>query len=391
MLISLLYIIIRFSLYISLQNKKSLFLPGVPIREKSLRQSIRTGRLNILNGTYNRWLWTAISVLLLGLAWTGVSSWLAPPSKQPVYQVGILISGQSRLDKVKGLQEGLRSLGFVEGQNIVYSIHSADEDPQRLAALAKQLIAGPFSLLIAPGTLEALTLIQAAGEIPPPGLGHPPIIFAGGAATNASLIRNCDPASPITGVDNQDPELSGKRLEHFKRLYPNLRRVGLVLDPGLFPSEQGAAIARRAAKSLGLEWFDIPIASVADIAQIPRQYRLKAGDGLLLLPGFTVESGLTVFHRLTVREKVPLMGVRVKGAEEHYLFSFGAATFQQGIQTSRLAAKILSGQNPADIPAESPDRVELVVNVRIAERMGLYIPPERLRFADVLAERDADD
>lgn len=329
--------------------------------------------------------WTIFGLVMLVVLVAGVLLFIPEDLVKP-RRIGILISGESRLDKVIGLQDGLRDLGYQEGRNINYTILSAEEDRSRLIHLARQLAAGHPEVIAAPGGLEADAALQVVAESVRKGDRPIPVVFVGVASTEArGLVRSFqNPAGTATGVDNYDAQLSGKRLQYFVRMFPQIKRIGLVYEPGIIPSEVGVNEALTAAKQLGIETIPVPICSIEHVSTLLDTLRTEKVDGLLLMPSFIIESALEEFRTVSIEGHLPVMGLRVRGADQFYTASFGTTAYQQGRQASRLVNKLLSGQNPGTIPVEVPDRLEVVVNPHLVKQAGLAMSPKQLRFADLV-------
>jgi putative ABC transport system substrate-binding protein len=333
---------------------------------------------------------TILTILFFGLLFGAI---LFPPEQgEKPRRVAVLMSGESRRERLLGLHYGLEELGFTEGKNVVYQVVSAGEKRQKLQALAWEIVKSEPDVLVALGGLEADAAQQAVERKQRETGRSVPVVFAGVASAAArGLYQNPQKPNQITGVENLDAELAGKRLEHFKRLVPGLKRVGVVYEPGIIPSEQGLAFAREDAPLLGLEVINYPVRSGEDVQALETTVLPGACDGLLLMPSFIIESGVKSFYRLSADKKIPVMGLRIKNASVYYFSSFGPNVFRQGQQAARLVAKILRETPLKDIPVETPDQVELVINLDIARGMGLILTPEQLQYADQLVGGTGDD
>lgn len=311
---------------------------------------------------------------------------IEPVEKKSPDNIAILLSGESRRERLTGLKHGLEELGFREHVNVEYDVRSADENRQRLAFLAEKIVQSEPKLIVVLGGLEAEAVLNAQQKLPGSN-GPTPVVLAGVASAAArGLYTNGHPLDHLTGVENLDAELSGKRLEYFKLLLPHLKRVGVIYEPGIIPSEQGLAIAQQAAPFMGLEILKYPVRSADDLLALETTLQPGACDGLLLMPSFIIESGLDIFYQLSLNHKLPVFGLRVKGASDYYFASFGPDVYHQGRQTSRLVAKILKQGFSEAIPVETPDRVEFVINVQISQQLGIKLTPEQLQYADRLIE-----
>lgn len=331
---------------------------------------------------------TVLLLILAGAILTGV--WKASATETK-FRIGILISGQSRSDKVTGLEDGLAALGFIANKNVIYHIISAAEDREKLTEAAHRLIADDIDVIITPGGVETLAAMEAiTHSSAKKGTAKiPSLIFAGVASPDALGIRDFNKNLRFTGVENQDAELSGKRLEYLQNIFKNMQRVGLVYQPGINASERGRSIAKQTAEHLHIATYDLPVNTQIDIENM--RFQTQPGDALLLMPSFFIEAQLPLIYRLSLEARLPVMGLRVKDADKFCTLSFGPPAYQQGIQAARLAALVLQGHNPLDLPVETPDSVELVLNLAIAEKMGLSITPDGLLYPDRIVRRNPDE
>lgn len=349
--------------------------------------------VGFLGNVMNKWIFLAMLILIALFFSFPANTTLFPVEKmEKSSRVSVLMSGESRRERFVGLRHGLEGLGFTEGKNVVYQVASAGENRQKLKFLAREIVEAEPDVIVVLGGLEAEAVQQILERRQKEAGRSVPVVFAGVASSAArGLYKNPQQPYQITGVENLDAELSGKRLEHFKRLIPGLTKVGVVYEPGIIPSEQGVVFAQQAAPLLGIEVVKYPVRSSEDVQALETTILPGACDGLMLMPSFIIESGVKTFYRLSADKKIPVMGLRVKDASDYYFASFGPNVYQQGRQAARLVAKILNKSPLEGIPVETPDQVELVINLRIAKRMGLTMTPEQLHYADQLAGRNADD
>ncbi|SDF80318.1 ABC transporter substrate-binding protein [Sporolituus thermophilus] len=344
----------------------------------------------MLQGEKKKYIYIIMAILgLVFLACFALTALFSDRTEEKPRRVAVLMSGESRRGKLLGLQQGLAELGFMEGNHIVYQIVSAGENRLRLAELAWDLVRAEPDVVVALGGLEVDAAQQAVERRYKETGRTVGVVFAGVAsATSRGLYQNPQQPRYITGVENLDAELSGKRLEYFKHLVPSLKKVGVVYEPGIVPSEQGVKFAQEAAQLLGVEVVKYPVRSPYDLLALETTLLPDACDGLLLMPSFMIESGGEVLYRLSLVKKIPVFGLRVKDASTYYFASFGPHVYHQGRQAARLVAKMLKQSSAEDIPVETPDRVELVINVDIARRIGVKLTPAQLHYADQLVGKD---
>jgi putative ABC transport system substrate-binding protein len=275
--------------------------------------------------------------------------------------------------------QGLRDLGYVEGRNVVIEYRDAEGKPERLPALAAELVALKVDVIVAGGTPQALAAKQATKTIP--------IVFASAPdpVMDGLVTSVARPGGNVTGLSTLTPELVGKRLELLTQAVPGVSRVAVLRQPG-FQGERtdkdmlkGADVAARA---LGVRLQFVEARGPADIDRAFSDMTRARAGALTVLPSnmFLIERrrfvDLAAKHRLPAvypwRESVDAGGLMAYGPNLADLFR-RAATYVD---------KILKGAKPADLPVERPTKFELVINLKTAKALGLTIPPSLLRRAD---------
>ena len=302
-----------------------------------------------------------------------------PPAKVP--RIGVLSSFSPPATSVPSpFVQGLRDLGYVEGQNIAFAYRYAEGNLDRLPDLAAEIVRLPVDMILAGGLTSALAAKQATTTIP--------IVFFQatdpvGRGLVASLAR---PGGNITGVAiDGGPEIFGKRLELLKEAVPTVSRVAILAGQVRTPTYDAVEKAQEsAARALGLtlryfylqrleaftEWvFPAITADTHTIdalhaaGPLSNTYRRQIAD-------FALQ------HRL------PMIGIRRNFAEAGSLLAYGATNAEVYHRTAAVVDKILKGAHPADLPVEQPTKYELVINLKTAQALGLTMPPTLLFQAD---------
>lgn len=307
----------------------------------------------------------------------------AQPSASGVRPIRIAILTTAMMPwhtETEGFREGLRERGYVEGQSVAFEARAAEGDLARLPGLAAELVRLRPDLLYCVASPSAHACQKATGTIA--------IVMVGvGDPVRLGLVKSlARPGGNITGIANLRAELTGKRLELFKEAIPSLRRVLVTYDPRE-PDEQAAMeSARNAARALGVTLFEHPITVPLEIE--PALARLKEGgqDGILI-----VQSGLNLnipgrSLEVATSNNLPTMYPHSFWPRFGAFASYGPDQRRQGHQAARLAHRILTGTPPRDLPVELPDRIELIVNLKTAKRLGLRAPPSILLRADHIIE-----
>ena len=315
----------------------------------------------------------ALCVIALVLAWFGLLE-AQQAKKSP--RIGVLSSRLGPLPTREGaFQEGLRRLGYVEGQSITIEYRYAEENLDRLPDLVAELVHSKVDVIVAVSTPAIEAAKNATKTIP--------IIMAGvsdpvGTGFVASLAR---PGGNVTGLSLQSPELSGKRLELLKEIIPKLSRVAFLVhrqDPGhrLFVKE-----AQDAGQSLGIRIQPLEAAGFEEIkGAFPAMIRERIG-GLIVQPIFVGTHGLRIAD-LAARNRLPTISDPTEFADAGGLMSYGPSRSALWHRAATYVDKILKGTKPADIPVEQPTKFEFVINLKTAKQIGVMIPQSVLYRAD---------
>ncbi len=320
-----------------------------------------------------RAVWFALVAALLALA---PLAGCARREPEPA-AIAVLLADDVRLEKVEGLKEGLAELGYPP-ERVAITVYSAGGDRSRLPALAAEAIAARPDVLVAGGGIEADTLHKSDN----PGI---PVVMAGVASPVrwGWIDSYARPGGLLTGLDNQHAELAGKRLELLTKLLPDVERVLVLYDPQVIPGIHALEVAEEAAGLLGVSLGVVEARSLA--GALAGLGRIEPGeyDAALFLPAFVLESGAGAITAELERLGLPAMGALDLGAEAGLMAAYGNSNRAQGRQAARFVVKVLNGADPATLPIESIDNPELVVNLDVANRLGLTLKPEGMAFAHV--------
>ena len=277
---------------------------------------------------------------------------------------------------VQAFVQGLRKLGYVEGQNIVIEYRWAEGKLERLPALVADLVRLRVDVMVS----SATPAIQAAKEQ----TSTIPIVMAGitdpvGLGLVAGLAR---PGGNITGLTHLSPDLSGKRLELLKEVVPRLFRVAVLWNP----SHPGQPLAFKetqvAAQALHMTLISMEARNREELEGVLLAIGKERPQGL-----FVLVDPLTFFHRGLItegaaRHRLPAMYGFREWVDAGGLMSYGTSFADQFRRAATYVDKILKGTKPADLPVEQPTRFELVINGKTAKALGLTIPQSVLIRAD---------
>jgi putative tryptophan/tyrosine transport system substrate-binding protein len=275
----------------------------------------------------------------------------------------------------EAFQQGLRDLGYVEGQNIRIEYRSGEIQDERLLALATELVRLPVDVLVTAGP-GAVAAKQATATIP--------IVFAVFAdplaeGLVASLAR---PGGNVTGQSLMGTDLAAKRLELLMELVPGLRRLAVLWNSGRprFASQIHEIHTASASRGLSLDVLEVRSPPAFD-----RAFRTMSEQGVgaaILLDEAMFHQERTRLTALAAQHQIPAMYGHRDYADAGGLLSYGPHFPALFRRAATYVDKILKGAKPEDLPVEQPMKFELVINLTTAQTLGLTLPPSLLFQAD---------
>lgn len=294
--------------------------------------------------------------------------------------IGVLVSSYHRMSKVEGLKKGLERYKFVEGNNVNYFIKNANSDPEVLPRLAKELVSEHPDVIFVTGTAEAIAAHTADQT------AQIPIVFVGvSSAKDIGLVKSIDfPGENITGVETYYTFLSGKRLEFFKRLLPGIKNISVMYDPRIIPIQPTKIFLDEVSRKLDLSLQWVPVETQEKVLQVMNKLDAKQVDGVMFLCSELLES-INV-SQIALEKRIPVMGVNAEQTLNGLLASYGTSYCEQGLQASRLVAKVLKGENASSIPVEGPEKVEFILNQKTAKKLQINLNPGGLACVSKFVE-----
>jgi len=274
--------------------------------------------------------------------------------------------------------QGLKETGYVEGQNVTVEHRWAENQYDRLPALAADLVRRRVAVIVTSATAAALAAKLATMTIP--------IVFAlavdpVGGGLVASLAR---PGGNVTGLSFQGTDSAGKRLELLREVVPRLRRLAIIADVGFPQAELEMGEVQATARTLGIEVAPLEIRRAEDIAPVfEAQARV---DALYVVVNALVVANRTRVITLALGARLPTIFNTREFVHAGGLMSYGPNYPDLFRRTAELVDKILRGTNPGDIPVEQPTKFEFVLNLTTAKALGLVIPESFLLRADEVIE-----
>jgi putative ABC transport system substrate-binding protein len=309
---------------------------------------------------------------------------LAAEAQAPakVSRIGFL-SGQSPTDLARQLEafrQGLRELGYVEGRNIAIEYRFAEGQPERLPALAAELVRLKVDIIVTSGTPAPLAAKQATTTIP--------IVFAvsNDAVAEDVVSSLARPGGNITGLTSIATEVVGKQLELLKEIAPKVSRVAVLRNPRNKGHPLTLRQAEGAAQVLGLQLHIMQAGSPAEIDAAFAAMRSERAGGILVLRDPLFLGQRTQIAALAAKSRLPAAYGFREAAEAGGLIAYGASVPFMYRSAATYVDKILRGAKPVDLPVEQPTKFELVINLKTAKALGLTIPPSLLQRADQVIE-----
>jgi putative ABC transport system substrate-binding protein len=323
------------------------------------------------------------SVVILFLLSASLGTAAAQPAGK-VPRIGYL-SPSSHSDpaiqrRLEAFRQGLRDLGYVEGQNIAIESRWTEGKDDRLPALAADLVRSKVDVIFTQGGAATQAAQQATRTIPiVMSLVNDPV----GSGLVASFGR---PGGNVTGSTVISPDLLGKRLELLKEVVPKVSRVALLRNPD---NPADAAMLREveaAARPLGVRLQTLEARNHQEIERaFAAMIRERAG-ALLILPDAIFQTQRRQIAELAAKGRLPAVGRMREDAEAGCLMAYGANYGDLIRRAATFVDKILKGANPADLAIEQPTKFELVINLKAAKAIGLTIPPLLLQRADQIID-----
>jgi putative tryptophan/tyrosine transport system substrate-binding protein len=303
---------------------------------------------------------------------------VARAQQSKVARIGALYIGTADAESFKKeLQEGLRELDYLEGQNIAFEFRSAEGKLDRLPELAAELVQLKLDVIVALYVPCALAAKQATQDIPI-------VIIAGDPVETGIVPSLARPGGNITGVSLMASALAGKSVELFRDMLPSLRRVG-VLGHSTNPVFAKAMLDEvlLAGAPTGTEIQPVVMIRGPDEAESAFTTFVRERADAVVVQGSLAVKPVT---DLAIKYRVPMASTTRAFADIGGLMSFGADGPAAFRHSAKFVQRILQGRQPKDLPIEQPTKFELAVNLKTAKAMGLTIPESFLLRADALIE-----
>jgi putative ABC transport system substrate-binding protein len=324
--------------------------------------------------------------LILALGGAAVAWPLAVRGQQPagrVFRVGYLTVPfrEQTLHLIRAIEDGLRSLGYRVGENVVIEYRFANGEMERLPALAADLVRLGVDVIVTGANPNTVAAMKATTTIP---IVMTNSIDPVGNGLVASLAR---PGGNITGfAQDAGGELNGKRLELLKETLPNLSHVGILWNPGVASNRSLLTSMRDAAQGMGLMLVPVE-ARGQDAFEVVFTTMMKGRmEAFVILGDAVLFNYRGQIAEMAIRNRLPAVAGFKEFAEAGLLLTYGANVRDLFRRSAGFVDKIFKGANPAELPVEQPTKFELVINLKTAKALGIIVPPTLLARADEVIE-----
>jgi putative ABC transport system substrate-binding protein len=302
-------------------------------------------------------------------------------AQQPnrVARIGVLLVPEvdAMAGSLAAFRQGLIALGHTEGRTFILDVRSAEGHPDRLPALAAELVEHKVDVILSSSAVATLAASRATATIP--------IVQAGGGDPVRSSRLAASLAQPrrnVTGLTNQSEDLSGKLLELLLLIIPAATRIGVLLVPGAPVTEPQLRLIKDAARLLGVS---LHVGAVPDAAALDDAFAILAREnieGLVVFSGAVLSLQRRRIVELAAQARVPTIYPYKYWVDEGGLISYGRIANDTFGPAARSVDRILKGARASDLPIEQPTKFELVINLKTAKALGLTIPETLLATAD---------
>ena len=325
---------------------------------------------------------TVIAVLIALLTVAVLVAPLAGEAQQApgLPRIGFLMPGSlsdPRFPRfLHAFRQGLRELGYVEGQNVSIELRWAEGQYHRLPGLAAELVRLKVNVIVAGGA-PAIQAAKRATETIPIVMVNVSDPVASGFV--ASLAR---PGGNITGLSMMTPELVGKQLEMLKEIVPKVARVAVLWNPANPGNAPQVRHAPDVARALGVRLQPLEARNASEIDHAFAAITTERAGAVIVLTDTILIDHRTRIADHAARRRLPTVSGLLEHAEAGGLLAYGPSLSDPFRRAAAYVDKILKGAKPADLPVEQPVTFELVINLKAAKALGLTIPQAMLQRAD---------
>ena len=318
-----------------------------------------------------------VGALALGLLAASLAMEAQPAGK--VARLGVLLFTTPAADpNLSAFLAGLRDLGYVDGRNVAIEYRSAEGRPERVGALALQIVSLKPDVVVVLGGDMVPFVRNATATLPIVMLTSQDPVEAGAVATFAR------PGGNVTGVAFVSSETAGKRLQFLKEAVPSLTRVAVLWTPDHPDGEYRNTEAT--ARRLGIHIQSLEVRGPGDFDGAFQAATRERAEALIVVSGRFINANRPRVVEFASKQGIPLVTGWGPWARAGSLMSYGPDLDVLVRRAATHVDKILKGAKPGDLPVEQPTEFELVINMKSAKALGLSIPSSLLGRADHIIE-----
>jgi putative ABC transport system substrate-binding protein len=324
-----------------------------------------------------------LALLLAGMTFLIVAGHPIPAAAKKQFTIGILMANDTRQNPVDGFKKGMAYYSGNCIEEFTYRILNADNQKHRLPALAQKLIEVEPDIAVAAGGIEADALMAATR-----GTDIPVVFLSVSSCIDRGLASSITaPDKNITGIETNDTHITAKRMWFIKRLLPDARKIFCFHIPSNVVSVASIKIARKKAKELGLELIVKEVETIYDISSVVQMIFRENIDVILINSVAVIHGAIKeIILPRAIAQKIPIFGYGMECVKKGTFASYGGSRYANGKQAARLAHKIVHGESPGNIPIETPEKFEFIINTWLVKTLGLTLPSNAYKMADKIVE-----
>jgi putative ABC transport system substrate-binding protein len=317
------------------------------------------------------------TILIGGAALCPLMARAQDSSTTPI--VGFLWPGMTppQPPRMASFSEGLKESGYVLGKNVLVEVRYGAKDAQEFSSLIAELVRLKVALILTVGDHGPKTVQDISNTVP--------IVAISDDLLGSGLITSLSrPGGNTTGLTIQSPELSAKRLELLTHILPGISRVAAIWDPTTGASQ--VSMTEQAARALKIKVQVLEVRRRDDVAEAFRAAKAEKAEALNVFSSPFLSSISQEIIDGSAENRLPAIYQWREHAESGGLLSYGPSLANLYRQAANIAAKILKGAKPSDLPVEQPTKFELVVNAKTAASLGIVVPQDLLLRSDLVID-----
>jgi ABC-type uncharacterized transport system substrate-binding protein len=319
-------------------------------------------------------------IILLGFTATIFLGSADRVNAQKIYTIGSLNTADQFVDAFEGFKSRMVELGYKQGQNVRYEYHNSKGNAEILRTMAQKLVQDKVDMIVTTSTTGTVTAVKATAGT------RIPVVFLSAANPHLLVKSFSGSGNNLAGISSASLELTAKRFELLKELAPGVKRLAVPVDPKGVNYQTIVEENRQAAAKFGIVISEIHVRNVDEIGQAAGTITRKSFDAVFTPADTLISAGVDGIVKQVLKEKLPAITALLVNVERGCLATYASDYNALGKQGAALADKILRGAKPADLPIELPDKIQLALNLKTAQAIGLKIPRDLLLRADVTVE-----